>query len=102
MCVFFQDAWARESPWPRKEIVLLRVLTLMTRGDYATAYEISLILTDPARIANRPVSRWFLRVKTDSTYKPALALPRPTAAHTAALALQRHHCGSHCHLALLV
>ena len=38
----------------------------------------------------RPVSH-FLRVHTDSACKTALALPRPTAAPTAALALQRHH-----------
>ena len=31
-----------------------------------------------------------------------LALPRPTAAPTAALALQRRHRWSHCHLALLI
>ena len=34
----------------------------------------------------------FLRVKTDSACNTALALPRPTAAPTAALALQRHRC----------
>ena len=37
-------------------------------------------------------SRNFLRVNTDSACKTKLALPRPTAAPTAALALQRHHC----------
>ena len=38
-----------------------------------------------------PVSH-FLRVSIDSACKTVLALPRPTAAPTAALALQRHHC----------
>ena len=51
--------------------------------------------------ATRPVSH-FLRVKTDSACNTALAPSRPTAAPTAALALQRHHCCSHCHLAPLI
>ena len=49
-----------------------------------------------------PVSHFPLRVKTGSACKTALALPRPTAAPTATIALQRHHCRSHCHLALLI
>ena len=47
-----------------------------------------------------PVSH-FPRVNTDSACKYTLALPRPTAARTAGLALQRHHCCSHCQLVLL-
>ena len=43
------------------------------------------------RVTSRPVSH-FLRAKTDFACKTALALPRPTAARTAALTLQRHQC----------
>ena len=39
-----------------------------------------------------PSDSHFLRVHTDSACKTALALPCPTAAPTAALAPQSHHC----------
>ena len=58
------------------------------------------MLAAAAGMARLVSQLFFLRVKkTDSACKTALPLPRPTAAPTAALALPRHHCCSHCHLA---